>query len=300
MFITDKVKSPLKLQPLQTPEVIIISPERAPLYASMLSSTVYQLIAKAESIITANIPEEYLAPKLKEGSQFVKAVLTLSHAHSVAVIIACNGEKSGVANRLPGVLAIVQALSTLGKKVVLISDAYNKQLVENCVAHTMASVSVEVNACNQLLKQERREDFDCFVLVDKSPLATECEDHVKELFRHTHNDTVITTIHIKVCGNKLGLGKVAKNAKKWSEPHISLLSTADCTIMSHQCNLGAFGLMASLQLATSCSVHCRYKQHGIDVDKPLKVLKNTQFLPAVEQVSLSGSDAQLAHFNPLS
>ena len=218
MFITDKLKSPLKLLPMQTPEVVIISPERAPLYASILSSTVYQLIAKAETIITTKISEECQTSKLGEGSQFVKAVLTLSRAHSVAVIVAGCGEKSDVASRLSGVLALVQALFTLGKKVALISDACNKQLFENCVTHTMASDSmhVEVNSCHELLQQKRGKEFNCFVLVDstnESPLATECEDHhVKELFQKAHSDTAITTIRVIVHG----VPEVAEKAKQLS------------------------------------------------------------------------------------
>ena len=218
------------------PEVIII--KRAPIYASMLSSAVHQLIVKAGTISTSQAPEDI------SNMQFVTAVLALSHANSVAVMV--NGDME---NSSPGVLAIVQALCTLGKELVLISDASNKQLVEDCVLNTMPSLPVTIVLVDAI-EQDIGKKFDCYVLIGNNSSL-----YVKELFPYSD-----TAIHIQDCSSKLD-----NNHPNTSQ--LLLQSAADCTIISAAPNLGVFGLMTGLQLATSCSVHCRYKQRGI-ANKP--------------------------------
>ena len=307
MFIADTPASPIELTPLQTPEVVIISPPRAPLHASVLSSVVLQLLSKAEAIVLDD-PGECQVKKLREEGDFVKAVLSLSHAQSVAITTGfpCNvaHEEKEETDGLPGALAIAQALVVLGKKVVLVSDTRNKQLFQSCVDHLVSAgalpATVEVLPYPELLEQGRGKEFDCLVSIERCGRAADgthrsCKevdltaylDPVDDLFQQAQSDPSITTIGIGDRGNELGLGKVVEKVRKYvsNGSTIGCVTPADHVVMAGVSNWGGYALAAALHLVTSCPVHRRYKQRGVDVDKPLELIKKSPLLPSDEQVS---------------
>ena len=311
MFITDLPATPVQLQPEETPELVTISPPRAPYYASLLSTTAHLLLTRMEAVVLDD-PGQCQVRKLRVEGDFVKAVLTLSHARSVGLTTGfpclVKHEQKEETDGLPGVLALAQALLVLGKKVVLISDTRNKQLYESCVDHLVAtgglSTAVEVVPYHQLIEQGRENEFDCLVSSERCGRTadgtyrsfrtvdlSEYLDPVDDLFLKAQNNPEITTIGIGDRGNELGLGKIVDKVKQVVDngSTIGCVTPADYVVMAGVSNWGAYGMVAGLHLVSSCPVHRRYQQRGVDIDAPMQLVRDTPSLPSDVQVSLTAA-----------
>lgn len=307
MFITDTPAAPVHLQPEDTPELVAISPPCAPYYASLLSTTAHLLLARVEAVVLDD-PGHCQVRKLRVEEDFVKAALSLSHARSIGLTTGfpclVKHEQKEETDGLPGVLALARALQVLGKKVVLISDTRNKSLFESCVNHLVTtgelSSAIEVVPYHQLVEQGRESEFDCLVSSERCGRAadgtyrsfravdlSEYLDPVDDLFLKAQNNPEITTIGIGDRGNELGLGKIADKVKAVVENGgiIGCVTPADYVVMAGVSNWGTYGLVAGLHLLSSCPVHRRYRQKGVDIDVPLEQVRATPLLPSDAQVS---------------
>ena len=307
MFITDTPAAPVHLQPKDTPELVTISPPRAPYYASLLSTTAHLLLARAEGVVLDD-PGHCQVRKLRVEGDFIKAVLSLSHSRSVGLTTGfpclVKHDQKEETDGLPGVLALARALQVLGKKVVLISDTRNKSLFESCVNHLVATgelmAAIEVLSYHQLVEQGRESEFDCLVASERCGRAadgtyrsfravdlSEYLDPVDDLFLKAQNNPEITSIGIGDRGNELGLGKIADKVKAVVDNGsiIGCVTPSDYVVMAGVSNWGAYGLVAGLHIVSSCPVHCRYRQKGVDVDAPLDQVRAAPLLPTDAQVS---------------
>lgn len=245
--------------------------------------------------------------KLKEDGDFVKSVLSLSHSQSVAITTGfpclVQYEEKEETDGLPGALALAQALLVLGKKVVLISDTRNKSLFQSCVNHLVSTgallATIEVLPYPELLEQKREEEFDCLVATERCGRTadgtyrsfrgvdlTEYLDPVDDLFQKAQNHPNVVTVGVGDRGNELGLGKVVEKVRNVvsNGSTIGCVTPADYVVMAGVSNWGAYGLAAGLQLVSSCPVHCRYRQRGVDIDVPTELVRKCPLLPSDEQV----------------
>lgn len=274
----------------------------------MLSSTTLELLKKAETLALDD-PGDCKVEQLREEGDFIRAVLTLSHSQCVAITAGfpCNigYEQQEETDGPPGAMAIIQALTALGKKVVWLCDTSNIELFEGCIKKMMADHilegPVEVLSYPELVKQKRQNEFDCLVSIERCGRTkagtfgscsgldlTQYLDPVDDLFLEAQKNPGIATIGIGDRGNELGLGKVYEKVEKFVKNGSSFgcVTPADFVVMAGVSNWGGYAIAAALHLLTACPVHRRYKQHGIAVDKPLEVLKKHHFLPTENEVSV--------------
>ena len=308
MFITDTLSSSLEVAatgPAQEPKVVPISPPRSPFFASVTSNKVLTQMTMIEQIILEDLGNRGITEILEEGD-FAKAAIVLSHAQSIAVVTGfpCNAPHKQMeeTDGLPGALAIAQALQALGKTAVIVMEERCRELVESSVAQLVnwgaLHSAIKFVPCSQLLEVEYSEQFDCLLAIERSGRAadgtcrtakardiTSLLDPVDDVFVRALANPSVTTLAIGDGGNELGMGKVMEKVKL-HVPHgadIACSVASDFLITAGVSNWGGYGLALSLYLLSSCPIHWRYKQHGINAEC-LPQWKLEQFLPTNQQV----------------
>ena len=306
MFISDQKINP---KPLETiPEVVQLSRDGAPFFASIISENAAHSLSKLEQAILED-PGRRGITHLFQKSDLLKAVLALSHANRVAVTTGfpCHTdyEVKEETDGLPGALSICQALLALGKEVALISDSGNQALFESCVAY-MVSIGalkspvpvIPYVKAKELFSTDNSR-FDCFVAIERSGRAADGTyrtmkardvspylDPVDDLFMDVQSNPRVTAICIGDGGNELGMGKVVDQVKE----HITMGETIACVVPSDFAiaagvsNWGGYAMSLGLYVVSSCQLHWRYRSHGINAENPPEFNTN-QFLPTNEQVS---------------
>lgn len=308
MFITDVLSTTLAVAPTgpaEEPRVVPISPPRSAFFASVASSKVLAQMTMVESIILEDLGNRGISKILEEGD-FIKAALVLSHAQSVAVLTGfpCNDRygQPEETDGLPGALAIVQALQAMGKKVVLVMEERCRDLVESSVAQLVSwgvlHHVVEFVPCSQLLEVDCDQHFDCLLAIERSGRTADGTyrtskardisallEPVDDLFIRALSDPSVTTLAIGDGGNELGMGKVMEKVKQHIPDGAAIACSvaSDYLITAGVSNWGGYGLALSLYLLSSCPIHWRYRQHGIDAEHPPE-WKLEQFFPTNQQV----------------
>ena len=311
MFISDQKINPKPLEAI--PEVVQLSRDCAPFFASIVSENAAQSLSKLEQAVLED-PGRRGVAHLFQKSDLLKAVLALSHANRVAITTGfpchVDYEVKEETDGLPGALSICQALLALGKEVTLISDSGNQALFESCVAH-MVSIGalkspVPVIPCTEAkeLLGANSNRFDCFLAIERSGRAADGTyrtmkardvskylDPVDNLFMDVQSNPRVTAICIGDGGNELGMGKVVDQVKQ----HITLGETIACVVPSDfviaagVSNWGGYAVSLGLYVVSLCQLHWRYRNHGIDAENPPDFHTN-QFLPTNEQVRTASSN----------
>ena len=308
VFITDEM---YPCKPLQSmPEVLRISRDSAPYFASVLGQRSSQLFPELEQALLDD-PGHRGVSHLFQESDLLRATLALSHSSHVAITTGfpCHTqyEVKEETDGLPGALAICQALLCLKKQVTLIADTSNAALFQSCVEH-MVSVGglkcavrvLPLSRARELWEggSESRPVFDCLLAIERAGRSkdgayctmkgrdvSEQVDPVDDLFEEAQKNRLVTTIAIGDGGNELGMGKVYEAVKQ----HIPLGEEIGCVvgsdflIVSGVSNWAGYALAAGLYIVSSCPLHWRYRNHGIDAESPPE-LDISAFLNTSEQV----------------
>lgn len=308
MFVTDLTTDSFKVVPAteeDVPLVVPVSTPRMAYWASLATGKVLKHLRALEDIILHD-PGCCGIQKLKEEGDFTRAVFSLSHARSVAVIFGfpCNAgcENLEETDGPPGAFAIAQALQALGKKVVIVSENRNKILVEKCSEYLVNSGAlkskVDFVSCSDL-SEGRFKDYDCLVAIERigqakdgchySSIGTDLTpllEPIDELFGKAQSNPSIVTIGIGDRGNELGLGKVKERVANVMRDGAKLgcIVTSDHVILAGVSNWGGYALSVGLYILVQCPVHWRYVSRGVNVEEDMKWMLD-QFLPTDEQVS---------------
>ena len=310
MFITDITYQPQ--EQLEQPKVVPLFRDGDPFFASIIGQKAAELFTDLEKIILDD-PSDRGVRHLFQKTDLIKAVLALSHANRVAVTTGfpClpDYEVKDETDGLPGALAICQALTALGKAVTLISDVRNQSLFRSCVSHMVSigalksQVSVipfpEVKALYDARAKETSDPpFDCLLAIEragrssdgtyrtmKAKDVSEYIDPVDDIFLSARSNPGVATICIGDGGNELGMGKVYEQVKNHIPlgEKIACVVPTDFVIATGVSNWGGYGVARGLCAISSCPLHWRYRNHGIDAERPPQ-FEVTQFLPTAEQV----------------
>lgn len=321
MYITDQKSNPKPLE--DTPQVVQISRENAPFFASVIGNKAAETLSKLEQSILEDPGKRGIA-HLFQKSDLLKAVLALSHANRVAVTTGfpCHTdyEVKEETDGLPGALAICQALLALGKEVTLISDSGNQGLFESCVAHMVSigalKAQVPVIPFSKAVERYNTTSrdtplFDCFLAIERSGRAADGTyrtmkardvsqylDPVDDLFADVQSNPLVAAICIGDGGNELGMGKVFEKVKQ----HITLGETIACAVPSDfviaagVSNWGGYAVALGLYVVSMCQLHWRYRNHGINAESPPE-FHTDQFLPTNEQVRCFSSCSHCMQYN---
>ena len=198
---------------------------------------------------------------------------------------------------LPGALAVCQALLCLGKEVTLIVDVSNATLFNLC-ADFMTSIGGLKSKITVLLLENAREliqqeedasasdsspYFDCLLAIErvgrnkdgayrsmKGHNISEYVDPIDSLFEEAQRNPLVTTIGIGDGGNELGMGKVFEAVREHipSGEKIGCVVPSDCLIAAGVSNWAGHALAAGLYAVSTCPLHWRYRNQGIDAETP--------------------------------
>lgn len=283
MFITDVAAVPVELSPRQLPVVVPISPERCPYFATVISDRAQKLLESLEQVILDD-PGGCRVRDIREEGDFVKTVLSLSHASSVAVIFGfpCNLEYDNPeeTDGPPGALAIAQALLALSKEVTIVSEERNRLMVESSVqllnSRGALSRALPFTSCEEML-ETGGEGFDCLLAIERvgesrsgSYYGASDRDlsgsmvPIDRLFKSV--GAGITTLSVGDRGNELGLGRVREKVERHMKDGVVVgcVVASDYTILAGVSNWGGYAIALGLYLVSRCPVHARYLQHGIN------------------------------------
>ena len=239
----------------------------------------------------------YFSELLTQDSDLLKATLSLSHATRVAVTTGfpCHAhlEVKEETDGLPGALAVCHALLLLDKQVILVADAGNAALFQSCVDHMVSigglksSIPVlsfgEAKELWYKASDSSRPPFDCFLAIErvgknrkgtylamKGTNISPYVDPVDTLFEEAQKSPLVTAIAIGDGGNELGMGKVYEAIKR----HIPLGEEIGCVvggdrvIASGVSNWAGHALAAALCVVSSCPLHWRYRNRGVNTETP--------------------------------
>ena len=192
---------------------------------------------------------------------------------------------------LPGALAICQALLCLGKEVTLIVDRSNATLFNLC-ADYMTSIGGLKSKLPVLLLENVKEMvpkssseplFDCLLAIErvgrnkngrylsmKGNNVSDYVDPVDTLFEEALSNPLVTTIGIGDGGNELGMGKVGEAVRKHIPDgnEIGCMVSSDCLLAAGVSNWAGHALATGLYAVSSCPLHWRYRNHGINAETP--------------------------------
>lgn len=194
---------------------------------------------------------------------------------------------------LPGALAICNALLCLGKEVVLVVDASNATLFNLC-ADYMASIrglksKIPVLLLNNVreMMQERASDsrpvFDCLLAIErvgknksgmylsmKGQDLSDWVDPIDSLFEEAVDNPLVTTIGIGDGGNELGMGKVNEAVQQHitNGAEIGCVVGSDILIAAGVSNWAGHALAGGLYALSSCPLHWRYRNQGVNAETP--------------------------------
>lgn len=309
MFISDVQSQPVDLS--DDVDIVQLSREGQPFFASVLERRSASVLLNLERSLLDD-PGNRGVAHLYQESDLIKATLALSHASRVAVTTGCpvhaHLEVKEETDGIPGALSVCQALTALGKEVVLISDSQSQRLFESCVEHSRKegtlSSPVEVITCSKAIELwdgatglGHAPPWDCLLAIERAgrgkdgvhwtmkaaPLSV---DPVDDLFLKALSHSSVSTIAIGDGGNELGMGKVHEQVVKHI-PHgdtIASTTPADFVIASGVSNWAGHALSLALYVVSASSpMHWRYRNHGIGVNQPPSLDKQ-DFFPTTSQV----------------
>jgi hypothetical protein len=304
MFITDVLVESTKQVPSSEDDVPVVvqsSPSKLPYFASLVRENALKKLRELEEIILDD-PGHCGVKKLREDGDFVKSVISLSHARSVAVIFGfpCNISEKNMeeTDGPPGALAIAQSLMALGKDVIIVSEERNRDLVNDCVEYLYGQGAlkskVRFRSCREVV-ESKGVGFDCLVAIERvgqasdgchySSRGIDLSEHLEPIDQ-LFSDAPCVTIGIGDRGNELGLGKIQQKVTEVMEDGAKLGCSiaSDNVIMAGVSNWGAYGICAGLYILATCPVHWRYVTCGINSDDQSKDFTLDQFVPTNEQV----------------
>ena len=307
MFISDQmgIRKPLA----SPPKVVRISRSSAPFFASILNEKTSQLFPKLEQILLED-PGHRGVQHLFQETDLLCATLALSHAKRVAIIIGfpclMEFEVKEETDGLPGALAICQALQCLDKSVTLITNAGSRVLYQSCVDHIVKSGGLKHEVDVVTLEEPKKLEvggkgnptFDCYLAIErvgrnkngayitaKNKDISKLVDPIDDLFEAAQTHPLVTTIAIGDGGNELGMGKSYEALKKHN-PNGELLGCVvgcDFLIAAGVSNWGGYAIAAGLYAVSTCPLHVRYRNQGINAESPPE-LDITEFVNT-EQVT---------------
>ncbi|XP_019849312.1 PREDICTED: UPF0317 protein C14orf159, mitochondrial-like [Amphimedon queenslandica] len=316
MFITDVTTDSTKKEPTsdsEKPVVIQISPSQRPYWGSVLSVEAQRKIQALEEIILDD-PNSCNVREIREEGDYLKSLLVLSHSQYIGLIFGfpANSLIQSGASPLdftceetdgpPGAFSLVQALQTLSKKVAIISEKRNEELVKKCSDFLMSSGALksplDFISCEEILQSELL-DFDVLLSIERSGKAqdgcnytckgrdiTKLLDPIDELFKREQKSNRLITISIGDRGNELGLGRVRDKVNKYMNggPQYGCDISSDYVILSGVSNWGGYALSSGLYLLANCPVHSRYVKRGVNVDEK-NASSIADFIPTDHQAS---------------
>ena len=310
MFITDVKAESIDLD--DEIEIVQLSRPNDAYYASVINQKSLPFFEALEQVLLDDTKEKGIA-HLFQKSDLLKAVLTLSHARTVAVTtgfpVRTEVDVMEVTNGPPGALAICQALLTLGKEVTLIIDEWSENLYISCVKHMVdigaikggtlavipfekvkeklqqnSSLSAPVYDCLLSINRPGRNRYGTYCSIKGEDISHNVQP-VDELFEMAQQNPHITTIGIGDSGNELGMGRVYSSVVK----NISLGETiassvsADYLIVAGVSDWGGYAVACGLYVASNSPFHWRYRNHAINADQPPQFDLH-KFLPTTDQV----------------
>ena len=307
MFISD-IK--YQEQPGQHPLLFSLNKKGAPYFASVLGRQEVEILEKLEQIILDD-PTNRGVAHLFVKSDFIKAVLTLSHSERVAITTGFPANVSYAVKEetdgLPGALSIARALLALEKEVTIISDQRSKALYTSCISHVVDTGGLQshipviqyTEAKALFDSAEAASPFDCLLAIERSGRASDGAhysmhavdvsqyvDPVDDLFQRVQTDQLVATIGVGDGGNEVGMGKVLEQVKQ----HIPLgekvacVTPADFLIAAGVSNWAGYALSVGLFVASRSPMHWRYRHRGINAETPPD-FSVSEFLPSPLHVS---------------
>ena len=227
----------------------------------------------------------------------MRATLALSHSSDVAVTTGSPSptqyEVKENTDGLPGVLAVCQALLSLGKTVTLIADESNATLFNLCCDYTTSVGGLRskipvlpLERVREMMNDEttatRPPLFDCVLAVGRvgrnkngaylsanGSDISEYLDPVDDIFVEGLSDPRVTTIGIGDSGNQIGMGRVRGAEVQVHTPNgseIGCVVETDCLVVGGVSNWAGHALSAGLYAVSQCPLHWRYKNHGINAE----------------------------------
>ena len=308
MFITD-----IKYQPKPLADevrILSLSREGDPFFASLISEKQAAKFSQLEQVILDDPGKRGVAHLFQEGD-LLKVTLSLSHAANVAVTTGfpclVDFEVKEETDGLPGALAIAQGLLALGKQVTLVCDSGSKTLYSSCVEYTVSARSLASSIPVMSYSEVRSlcaqpattcPPFDSLVAIERSGRTrdgtyrtmkavdvSDFVDPIDDLFLDALSNPLVSTVAIGDGGNEVGMGKAAAGVREFVPlgDRIGCIVPSDFLIATGVSNWGGYALALGLYLASSCPLHWRYRNQGIDAESPPLVTVD-QFLPTAEQV----------------
>ena len=281
MFITDIKTKPNVIQ--DKINIVELSRSNQPFFASVLEKDCKDVLMNLEMVLLDD-PEKLEATCSFQDSDFLKAVLSLSHANRIAIHFPVNDEQEAKkeVDRLAGALCICQALLVLDKEVVLISD---KENIESCVSH-MTTIqcfkkSVVVIPCSVALEMWKSASPDNTpwgsLLSIESPRRSQMRDiasaanPVHAIFVMANSNPLVSTVII------------GDGVQETAADFVVGAGTSTTTWAGYAVSLGLF-------VVSKSPVHWRYTTHGVGDAQDLKI---KDFIPNADQVSHEDDDVQL-------
>ena len=308
MFITDVEANPKQITDSDDIDIMKVSRERQPFFASVIEVKSINIISKLEKILLDD-PGKRGIVHLHQASELLKAVLALSHANRVAITtgfpVNTENKVKEETDGLPGALSICQSLLALDKEVVLISDSENVGLFESCVDKMVSlgalKTPVKVIPCQEAIDiwNEANVDvppWDCLLAIERAGRAKDGKYHsmsnklvsvepVDDLFEMASRNPLVSTIGIGDGGNELGMGKVYEQVVKHI-PHgekIACEIPTDFVVVAGVSNWAGYAVSLGLYVASCSPIHWRYRNHGINADD-IPNFNVMDFLPTNDQV----------------
>ena len=316
MFITDVTTDSTKKEltsDFERPVVVQISPSQRPYWGSVLSVETVRKTQALENIILDD-PNSCHVREIREEGDYLKSLLVLSHSQYVGLIFgfpANSSVESGASpidftceetDGPPGAFSLAQALQTLSKKVAIISEKRNEELVKKCSDFLTSSGALksplDFVSCEEIL-QSKTLDFDVLLSIERSGKAedgcnytckgrdiTKLLDPIDVLFKREQSSNRLITISIGDRGNELGLGRVREKVNKYMSggPQYGCDVSSDYVVLSGVSNWGGYALSSGLYLLANCPVHSRYVKRGVNADEG-NVWSLADFIPTDHQVS---------------
>ena len=315
MFITD-IKAESKDLDDEI-EIVQLSRPNDAYYASVINQNSLPFFEALEQMLLDDIEEKGIA-YLFQKSDLLKAVLSLSHARTVAVTtgfpVRTEFDVMEVINGPPGALAVCQALLALGKEVTLIVDEWRENLYSSCVKHMVDIGALKGGTLSVIPYKKAKKKlqqnstlstpvYDCLLSINRPgrnccgiycSIKGEDISHyvqpVDELFEMAQQNPHVTTIGIGDSGNELGMGRVYDSVVK----NISLGETIACSvsadylIVAGVSNWGGYAVACGLYVASNSQFHWRYRNYAINADQPPRFDLH-KFLPTTDQVRVLSS-----------
>lgn len=291
------------------PQVVPLSRDSDPFFGSIVGERAARVFPELEKVILDDPAKRGVANLFVE-SDLLKATLVLSHASRVAITTGfpCNidYDQKDETDGLPGALAICQALLTLGKVVTLISDSRNQDLFESCVANAVSTGALKTKVPVVPFSKAKElfpgttstPAFDCLLAIERAGRAvdgtyrtmtgkdiSQYVDPIDDAFMSVRSNPLVTTIGIGDGGNEVGMGKVLGKVREHIThgETIACVTPADFLIAAGVSNWGGYAIALGLYLVSSCQLHWRYRNRGINAEQPPQ-LNVDEFLPDATQV----------------